>query len=119
MPCASAEDRARSRSPGERLGLAGQHLLELDQRLLGLLGRGRLAVKAEGALHQRDAAALLRLAHDRRGPLPLAAPLERLHDRVHVVTVDLDRVHSNASNFFRTSRRSITSSVVPSVWRWL
>ena len=66
--------------------------LELVQRLLGLLLRRRLAVEAEAALHERDAAALLRLADDRGRAVEGAAALERLDDRLHVVAVDLDRV---------------------------
>src|SRR5207245_9718299 len=82
----------RSPLDPECLFLAVQRLLELAQSLLRLLRGRRLSVEAEGVLHQRHAAALLRLADDRGRTLALAAPHERLHDRLHVVPVDLDRV---------------------------
>ena len=95
-PCGSATGSLsimrRHRERSSAASCSASFCLELGQRLLGLLGRGRLAVEAELVLHQRDAAALPGLADDRGRALARAAPLERLDDRRHVVAVDLDRL---------------------------
>src|SRR5262249_47983182 len=69
-----------------------QPLFQLVERLLRLLLARRLSVEAEAVFHERDAAALLRLADDRGRLAQRAAAPERLDDRAHVVPVDLDRV---------------------------
>src|SRR5438046_878516 len=90
-------DTALPLAPRPAGGLQGAGLRvelphQLLQRLRRLLGAWRLAVKAEPILHRGDALALLRLGDDRRGLSERAAALQRLHDLLHVVAIDLDRV---------------------------